>query len=270
MPFAKVNGIDLYYETAGSGPALVFAHGVGGNHAIWWRQVKYFSQWFQVVNFDHRGFGLSRDVEGGPGRAAFVDDLEGLLDYLELEEASLVAQSMGGRTCLGFAVRSPERVQALIMAATTGFFEATGGLAARQEVVRKASDALPQAERVLSPSFRQRDPLGTELYLKISGFNPSTQARLAGATMSAVSGPSVPDLTEADLARVTMPTRFIGGEDDVLQPPDVLAMTCSLFPNASLIEVPQCGHSMYFEMPDVFNFLVHRFLKDCGIGTAGE
>ena len=267
MPFAKVNGIDLYYESTGTGPPVVLAHGVGGNHAIWWKQVKYFSQWYQVINFDHRGFGLTSDVEGGPGRAAFVDDLEALLDHLEIEKATLVAQSMGGRTCLGFSVKRPERVQALVMAATTGFFEATGALAARQEVVRKATEALVQAERVLSPSFRQRDAAGTELYLKISGFNPSTQARLAGATMSQVSGPSVADITEADLARVTMPVRFIGGEDDVLQPPDVLEMTCALFPNASIIKVPQCGHSMYFEMPDVFNFLVHRFLKDCGIGN---
>ena len=57
MPFAKVNGIDLYYESTGTGPPVVLAHGVGGNHAIWWKQVKYFSQWYQVVNFDHRGFG---------------------------------------------------------------------------------------------------------------------------------------------------------------------------------------------------------------------
>ena len=172
MPFAKVNGIDLYYESTGTGPPVVLAHGVGGNHAIWWKQVKYFSQWYQVINFDHRGFGLTSDVEGGPGRAAFVDDLEALLDHLEIEKATLVAQSMGGRTCLGFSVKRPERVQALVMAATTGFFEATGALAARQEVVRKATEALVQAERVLSPSFRQRDAAGTELYLKISGFNP--------------------------------------------------------------------------------------------------
>ena len=133
MPLAKVNGFEMYYETMGEGPPLVFAHGVGGNHAIWWQQVKYFAQWYQVITFDHRGFALSVDVEGGPGRAAFVDDLEGLLDFLKLDKVSLIAQSMGGRTCLGFAVHSPERVNALVMAATTGFFEATGALAAQQD-----------------------------------------------------------------------------------------------------------------------------------------
>jgi len=270
MPLATVNGFEMYYETMGEGPPLVLAHGVGGNHAIGWQQVKYFAQWYQVITFDHRGFALSVDVEGGPGRAAFVDDLEGLLDYLKLDKVSLIAQSMGGRTCLGFAVRSPERVNALIMAATTGFFEASGALAAQQEVTRKATDGLPQAERVLSPSYRDPHPAGTELYLKISGSTASTQSRLGGATMASVSGPSTAALTEADLARVTMPVRFIGGEDDVLQPPAILGLAYKLFPNASLIEVPQCGHSMYFEKPDVFNFLVHRFLKDCGIGGPAD
>ena len=270
MPLAQVNGFEMYYETMGEGPPLVLAHGVGGNHAIWWQQTKYFAQWYQVIIFDHRGFALSKDIEGGPGRAAFVDDLEELLDFLKLDKVTLVAQSMGGRTCLGFAARYPERVHALIMAATTGFFEASGDLAALQAATQKATEGLPQAERVLSPSYRESDPVGTELYLKISGFNASTQARLGGATMAAVSGPSTAALKESDLARVSMPVRFIGGEDDVLQPPAVLEMACSLFPNASLIEVPQCGHSMYFEKPDVFNFLVHRFLKDCGIGGSSD
>ena len=38
MPTAKVNGVELYYESYGEGPAIVFAHGRGGNHASWWRQ----------------------------------------------------------------------------------------------------------------------------------------------------------------------------------------------------------------------------------------
>lgn len=43
MPKAAVNGIQLYYESHGEGPAIVFAHGRGGNHLSWWRQVPAFS-----------------------------------------------------------------------------------------------------------------------------------------------------------------------------------------------------------------------------------
>ena len=82
MPTAQINGIELYYETHGEGPALVLAHGAGGNHLSWWQQVPILSQHFRCVTFDHRGFGSSRDLPNGPGADAFVEDLQQLLDHL--------------------------------------------------------------------------------------------------------------------------------------------------------------------------------------------
>ena len=49
----------LYYEVAGSGPALVFAHGLGGNHLSWWQQVAHFAPSYTCVAFAHRGFAPS-------------------------------------------------------------------------------------------------------------------------------------------------------------------------------------------------------------------
>ncbi|HLI49286.1 MAG TPA: alpha/beta hydrolase, partial [Chthonomonas sp.] len=120
MPVATLNGIDLYYGDYGQGTALVFAHGVGGNHASWYQQIAFFSRWYRVIAIDQRGFGNSHDTPDGPGAAAFVDDLAALLDHLGIERAILVAQSMGGGTCLGFALRYPERTLALVMADTSG------------------------------------------------------------------------------------------------------------------------------------------------------
>ena len=122
MPKAQINGIELYYEVHGDGPAVVFAHGAGGNHLSWWQQVPVFARQYRCVIFDHRGFGQSPDVPNGPGGQAFVEDLKNLLDHLKIERAALVAQSMGGRTCLGFTLAYPERVRALVMADTTGGF----------------------------------------------------------------------------------------------------------------------------------------------------
>src|SRR5256885_17057002 len=106
MPFAAVNGIDLYYETHGSGPALVFAHGAGGNHLSWWQQIPVFSKGFRCITFDHRAFGRSADGAGEAelGRRGFHEDLRELLDHLDIAETRIVAQSMGGRTAVGFAL----------------------------------------------------------------------------------------------------------------------------------------------------------------------
>ena len=75
---------------------------------------------YTCVAFSHRGFGPSREAPGGPGPAAFVDDLAALLDRLDIGDVRLVAQSMGGWTCLGYALRAPERVRRLVMASTFG------------------------------------------------------------------------------------------------------------------------------------------------------
>src|SRR3954466_5622846 len=83
MPFAPVNGIDLFYESHGTGPAVVFLHGRGGNHLSWWQQVPHFADRFRVITIDHREFGLTKEVKNGPGRKAFADDLHQLLDHLK-------------------------------------------------------------------------------------------------------------------------------------------------------------------------------------------
>ena len=68
MATVEIDGFSLYYEVEGEGEPLVFAHGVGGNHAHWFNQIAYFSRHYQTIVFDHRGFGNSRDP-GGPGRS---------------------------------------------------------------------------------------------------------------------------------------------------------------------------------------------------------
>jgi len=117
---APLGSFKLFYEVHGDGPAVVFAHGSGGTHMSWWQQVPVLSKQYRCVTIDHRGFGYSKDQSNKPGRQNFVSDLEGLLDRLKVDRVSLVGQSMGGLTVLGFASRHPERVNALILSDTTG------------------------------------------------------------------------------------------------------------------------------------------------------
>ena len=141
MPFLPRPGCDLYYETHGAGPALVFAHGLGGSHLSWWQQVPHFHARYTCVTFDHRGFGLSREEHGGPGPEAFADDLAALIDHLGLPDIRLIAQSMGGWTCLEYTLREPARVRALVMACTTG----TLSDPETDRIFRAPRDARPEA-----------------------------------------------------------------------------------------------------------------------------
>lgn len=97
MPFLDVAGDRLYYEVSGSGPAIIFVHGLSGNHLSWWQQVPHFRAAHTCVTYSQRGWPPST---GSPQIAALPDDLARLIDRLELDEVTLVAQSMGGFACL--------------------------------------------------------------------------------------------------------------------------------------------------------------------------
>ena len=256
MSSARINGIDLHYQSYGEGEAIVFAHGAGGNLLSWWQQIPFFSQRYRCVTFDHRGFGHSYDEPDGPGANSYVDDLRGLLDHLGIESAHLVAQSMGGRTMLGFAVAYPHRVKSLVMADTVGGMNVPEVLEQQRIWAEKQANN-PAASgdighRAVSPLFVQRSPNLANLYLQVSRTNPPRHTPPGGMA----AGPSA-----EQLANLKVPTLFFVGEDDQISPPQVIEAGVRAIPGARLLRVPEAGHSVYFEKPDIFNFEVLRFIE---------
>ena len=259
MTKARINGIDIDYQEYGEGEVIVFAHGAGGNLLSWWQQIPFFSQSYRCVTFSHRGFGHSVDAPGGPGADAFVDDLEGLLDHLEVESAHLVAQSMGGRTMLGFALTHAQRARSLVMADTFGTI-AEPELLELVDSWREANPASGElALRAYAPSFHDREPDLASLYVQISRTNPPRPALSVGPP----DGPMA-----AELGAMKVPTLFIVGEEDRIAPPHVIEAAAGYVPGSRVTRIPGAGHSVYFEKPDIFNFEVARFLRSQSAGSA--
>jgi len=254
MSSAKINGIEIHYQMYGEGETVVFAHGAGGNLLSWWQQIPFFSQRYQCVTFDHRGFGHSLDEPEGPGSGAFVEDLAGLLDHLGVDKANLVAQSMGGRTMLGFAVAYPQRTSSLVMADTVG------GMAVEEvtEAHRQWRETHQSSEGIgtsaISAGFRKRNPELANLYLQISSTNPPRPQ----------AGFQAPGPSAEQLAQTKVPTLFVVGEDDELTPPHVIESAAKYVPGARVLRVPEAGHSVYFEQPQIFNFEILRFIEEAG------
>jgi 3-oxoadipate enol-lactonase len=155
MPLARINGIELYYEVHGEGPALVLAHGGGGSHLSWWQNVPELARRFRCVTFDHRGFGASRDLADGPGPKAFVEDLRQLLDHLGIERAALAGQSMGGWTVLGFAVAYPSRVSALTLCDTTAGMDDADIIREQANLREMSKGGLANIRVPMLPTFRR-------------------------------------------------------------------------------------------------------------------
>ncbi|MBF6600567.1 MAG: alpha/beta hydrolase [Dehalococcoidia bacterium] len=258
MPFAPVNGIELYYETHGSGPPLVFAHGAGGNHLSWWQQVPVFSKQYRCIIFDHRAFGRSRDGEGEEkrGRTAFHDDLRALLDLLEIERPAIVAQSMGGRTAVGFALRNPGRCRAMVLAGTTGG-AVTDDVRALQKQHRASElGQLPLLRRAVAPALKQRAPSADFLYRSIARLNPPRPKDFLAPPLASYRGSSAARLAEAGF-----PVLFLVGEHDAITPPAIIEQCHRAVARSAFEVIPDSGHSAYFEQPAAFNAAVLRFLQ---------
>jgi 3-oxoadipate enol-lactonase len=256
-------GAEIYYECTGTGPAIVFAHGLGGNHLSWWQQVPYFSPRYACVTFAHRGFSPSRVTSGTVDPALFEDDLLALVDHLKLAEVHLVAQSMGGWTCLNFALRHSRRVRALVMAATGGAVDLNTLNAADRKSIESwvAGPGGMEAElrkRGIHPAAGERmareQPALEFLYREIDRLSSGLDKEALRARLLAAR-----TLPAGDLKRLTLPVLFISGTEDIVFPPPAASALASLVPGAKLESVADAGHSVYFQRPDIFNRLVSTF-----------
>jgi pimeloyl-ACP methyl ester carboxylesterase len=258
MPWASINGIRLYYHVQGRGPALVFAHGAGGNHMSWWQQMPYFATRYRCVAFDHRAFGRSRDENGGPGRRAFADDLRDLLDHLDIERAAIVAQSMGGRTAVGFSYRNPGRVSALVLAGTTGGAVTEEVRQAQEEHRQTATGKRTLYQRAISSRLERERPELAYLYRLIARHNPPRPKDFLAAI------PGYRGSSAEFLSGLGVPILFLVGSEDTITPPDIVRMCHEAVPGSQYDEVTDAGHSAYFEKADAFNERVLRFLEEAG------
>ena len=112
MPYAKVNGTTLYYETKGNGQTVVLLHGWTLDTTMWDDQFDEFAKQYHVLRYDLRGYGKSALKTQEP--FTHHDDLKALLDYLKIEKAALIGLSMGGTIAINFTLTYPETVSALV------------------------------------------------------------------------------------------------------------------------------------------------------------
>jgi len=255
---------NLYYEVSGSGPALLFAHGLGGNHLSWWQQVAHFAPRFTCVTFAHRGFAPSDAVPDGPDAADYAGDLAALIDHLQFSDVRLVGQSMGGWTVLEYAIAHPAKVKALVLSSTSGTLDRRGcdpsGGGQYDAWLKDAEARIKDgAAKGIHPAMgapaAERSPALHLLYRSIDDMAgiPDKEKVRAGLRRAA-------KRTLPELKGFTVPTLLIAGGEDVVFPPFLASAIATALPCAEAQMIPEAGHSPYFEQAATFNALVDAFL----------
>jgi pimeloyl-ACP methyl ester carboxylesterase len=112
---ATINGVHLYYELAGHGPAsLVLVHGSWGDHHNWDGVAPDLARSFRVVTYARRGHSESGPAPEPGSIEDDVLDLAGLIEHLHLAPAHVAGSSLGASIALKLAAARPELFATLI------------------------------------------------------------------------------------------------------------------------------------------------------------
>jgi pimeloyl-ACP methyl ester carboxylesterase len=252
----------IAYEATGEGPAIVFAHGLGGNLRSWWQQVAHFAPRYTCVAFSHRGFFPSTAPEGGPDPKEYAHDLAALVDGLGLDAVRIVCQSMGGNTGMEYALLRPGQVKALVLGGTTGTLDmrqVPGGLPATDTTAAARADLLA---RHINPAagarMAEEQPALHHLYNHIYGLTSGFDREVLRAKTRALRTRSA-----ADPALAKCPILFVPNEEDVVWPYSGRALAAAI-PGARAVTLRRAGHSGHFERAREFNAIVDAFFEEIG------
>lgn len=120
MPHASINGLDLYFERAGTGPRLLFISGTGGDLRV---QPNVFAsplaKRFDLLAYDQRGLGRTSKPDAPYSMAQYADDAAALMDHVGWEDALVIGVSFGGMVAQELVLRHPKTVKRLVLACTS-------------------------------------------------------------------------------------------------------------------------------------------------------
>jgi pimeloyl-ACP methyl ester carboxylesterase len=201
--YASVNGIDLYYETHGSGRPLVLLHGGLGSGEMFGPVLPTLAEHHQVVAVDLQGHGRTADIDRLLDLRLMADDTAALIDHLGLEGADVVGYSLGGGVAWQTAIRHPEKVRRLV---------AVSAHVRRDAIYAEMLDQQGQVNAAAA-EFMKDTPM-YELYQRVAP-RPEDFPRLLdkiGALMSQDF-----DLTE-DVRGIQVPTLVMAADADMAPP----------------------------------------------------
>jgi pimeloyl-ACP methyl ester carboxylesterase len=268
------DGVKLYVEEVGSGTPIVFVHEFAGDHRSWEPQLRHFARRYRCIAFNARGYPPS-DVpsEGEAYSQDYArDDIRAVLDGLAIAKAHVVGLSMGGFATLHFGLQYPERALSLVVAGC-GYGAQPGKRAQfEQEVeataatITKQGMAKAAAAYALGPTrvqFQNKDPRGWAEFAAHLAEHSSTGSSL---TMLGVQRrrPSLYDLVDR-MQRLIVPTLIVTGDEDepCLEPG--LLMKRSIV-TSGLVVIPNSGHTINLEEPDLFNRICDGFFHQVESG----
>jgi pimeloyl-ACP methyl ester carboxylesterase len=204
-------------------------------------------------------------VAGQPNPHDFAGDLAALADALGFERFAYVGQSMGGWTGIEFALANPGRLTGLVLSATSGMIDPRSSPQSdlarldRWQAESAAAVAACRAAGVhvaCGARMAAEQPAMHLLYQQVDGLSLGLDKDVVMARLwESRTRPA------ADLARIACPILWVTGDEDIVFPSPAVPALATHCVDATHVELPQTGHSGYFERPAAFNAALSAFLN---------
>lgn len=267
MPKVRANGIDIYYESHGTGEPLVLIAGLGYDQWMWHRMVPGLAEHFQVIPFDNRGVGQTDKPQGPYTAQMLADDTIGLMEALGIDQAAVMGHSMGGFVAQALVLSRPDLVRKLILSATN--FGGPRHIPVTQEALAVLTDMeADPVERLkrgilisCAPGFGQAHPDIVEQWLDYRVGNPILPEPYQAQMAIGLSLMSEDACFEPKLKAVQVPTLILFGEHDKVVPPGNADLLAREIPNSTIQILPNAGHFFPMEGPDEAVAVIVEFLK---------
>jgi pimeloyl-ACP methyl ester carboxylesterase len=264
-----VNVIEL-----GSGPPLVFVHGLSGSWPNWLEQLPTFAAEHRVITLDLPGFGHSPMPAEQISISGYARLLDRLFDRLGIDAAAVVGNSMGGFVGAELAIAFPQRVERLVLISAAGIstFDNSGAV--------RALPVLRRAERVLTAytawMASKSDTVARRPRLRDATLNAVTRhpsrlpAALVAEQLRGSGKPGFMQALEANLSydfrdrlpEIACPTLIVWGEKDRLITVRDASVFAEEIPDSRVVVYEDTGHMSMIERPAAFNALLEEFLKE--------
>ncbi|MEA3335079.1 MAG: alpha/beta hydrolase [Chloroflexota bacterium] len=248
-------------ETFGSGPPIIFAHGLTGNRHVTRKQFTPLANHYTIVIFDQRGHCDSTAVTDPALYDAehMAADMAAVMDTLGIERAIVGGESMGSATTLMFALRWPERVEKLLLTAPA-FGDKPNPAVADIQAMGEAIEEVGIDAFLAASAVSQRDELGwpPEVIQAVAEMQGSHETHsLATACKAVIDWTLFDDLNV--LSALAMPVCIIAWDDDNLHPLSLAQRMAESFPNARLEMLPSL--MALFLTPEIIGEIYGRFLE---------
>jgi pimeloyl-ACP methyl ester carboxylesterase len=255
----------LFYRVYGDGFPLLILHGLFGSSGNWHTLAsKAFSPYFRVFTLDLRNHGQSPH-DARLDYPAMADDVRVFMDAQGLEQAHVLGHSMGGKTAMQLALTWPERVDHLVVAdiAPRAYPPRHDHLLAALASVDLS--AMPNRTAVEDVLARQIPETGVRQFLlKNLEYQPAQGYRWK-MNLAAIQAHYDRLNAAPDAAGVfDRPTCFLrGGRSDYIRTEDHPRIL-QFFPQAEVVTIPEAGHWIHADAPQIFAETVLRFLGVAG------